>query len=84
MTNAGSLMMGAHKVFLPWGPKGSQSAPEDCRVLKTPAASKDTLGLMFDSCFIQYHKRVSLHCCVDPGFCGALACVKVMLHSLIH
>ena len=27
MTNAGSLMMGAHYVFLPWGPKGSQSAP---------------------------------------------------------
>ena len=29
MTNAGSLVMEAHELFLPWSPKGSQSTPGD-------------------------------------------------------
>ena len=40
MKNAGSRVMGAHEVFLPWGPKGSQSAPVwvafilDCAIIE--------------------------------------------------
>ena len=43
MTNDGSLMMGAHRVFLPWGPKGSQSAP----VSGSPAKFTNPASLLF-------------------------------------
>ena len=36
----GSVVMGAHEVFLPWGPEGSQSAPA-----QTANHSSETLQL---------------------------------------